>query len=336
MDYYTTCYAAVSFKRAELRRGTSPRRTDKGTQGDSIGLTARRQYRMGAPRREATAWGSLGPRHGGNVGCGGDLASGSEVSNVATGATGEVELQLARTEVREWDEEDLMGSDLADQLESADASSAAEIISSCSFRLPVDLATRELVGYAAQQGTPLGAEISPDASRFDFHVVSVPVNIVVPPPQRLVRLRLILRLQSDPATEPILAWDLFPTDKVENVDVNIGEASLDISKALAFVCPAPVADVLGLKLRFPIAWKSVNVVIDCSGRMSNPAEWYVNDASISSAFIGYAIVRAPKGSRVSVATELVGEIRRPGPLRRLLKAQFRSATQTYALGSTPG
>ncbi len=226
-----------------------------------------------------------------------------------------------------------MGADLADQLEKADAATAAQMISSCSFRLPADIATCELVGYAREQGTPLGAAVVADSSRFDFHLLVMPLNIVVPAPQRLVRLRLILNLSTVPAGKTVVAWDVFPNDKIEQADVNVGEVNIDISRALGFVFPVPISDVLGFKLRFPLAWKTLSVVIDSSGPMANPVEWYVNDAAITSGFIGYAILRAPRGERVSVTAELVGEVRRPGPVGWLLKTHFRAAPKTYELGS---
>lgn len=251
------------------------------------------------------------------------------------GSLGQIELTLEPTDVAEWDEEDLAGADLADLVEKADAETAAQMLSACTFRLPADIDKRELVAYAAEQKTPLGPAVLADSSNFDFHLIVVPVNIVVPAPERLVRLRLILDLRTEKPGKSAVAWDVFPNDDIQNVDVKIGEVSVDISKALSFVCPAPLADALGLKLQFPLGWKSVNVVIDSSGRMSNPAEWYVNDAAITSSFTGYAIVRAAKGERVTVAAELVGDVRRPGPVGWLFKTHFRALPQTYVLGSAP-
>lgn len=250
-----------------------------------------------------------------------------------TGTVDRIDLVLEPTVVARWDEEDLLGSDLAgDQVDRADARLAGEMISACSFQLPRDIQQRELVAYAAQQNTPLGPAVLADSAHFDFHLIVVPLGIVVPAPQRLVRLRLILNLSADGAEAPVVVWDMYPHDDIRAAEVTIGEVNVDISKALAFVCPAPIADTLGLKLQFPLGWTTTDVVVDASGPMSNPAEWYVNDAAITSSFVGYAIVRAPKGRPVTVSAELVGDLRRPGPLGWVFKSHFRARPQTYVIG----
>ncbi len=250
-----------------------------------------------------------------------------------------VPLELKPAEVPEWEEEDFSAAVLAEDLRFANVSEASEMLDELSFRLPADIASQELVEFAKQKKTPLDVSIIADTSRFAFYLVMIPLNIVVPPHQRLVRLRLILNMRSDQANQPLVAWDMFPTDRVEQLDVKVGEFSLDISKALGFIFSAPassISELLGLKLQFPLGWKSTTAVIDASGPMSNPAEWYINDASITSSFIGYAIIRAPRGVPVTVTADLLGEVRRSHPLGWLLKARFQAMRRTYTINRTGG
>ncbi len=154
-----------------------------------------------------------------------------------------------------------------------------------------------------------------------YHLVEVPLNVIVPSPKHLVRLRLFLHLESD-GTQPVIVQDVFPPDQWSVKDHDIGEFSLDVSKALSFVCPAPITDVLGLKLKWPLRWQTKEALIECSDRGANPAEWYVVDEQIAKGFTGYVIVRAGKGANVKIRPELVGELRREYAWG-LLKGRFQ-------------
>lgn len=251
------------------------------------------------------------------------------MSPVASDSPSTSPLELEPTEVQAWEDEDLAGAVLAEDVQLADSKDAAEMLEALAFRLPADIPSQELVKFARHNQTPLKVPLTADTTRYAYHLITVPLNIVVPPPQRLVRLRLALEFK--PAE--VVVWDMFPTDHTTQLQVKLGEFSLDVSKALSFISPAPIGDALGLKLKFPLGWTATKVLIDASGQMSNPAEWYVNDATITSAFVGYAIVRAPRGSSFSVSAELVGEVRRSSPMGWLHKARFRAKPRIYTVSS---
>jgi hypothetical protein len=159
----------------------------------------------------------------------------------------------------------------------------------------------------------------------------LPVNILIPPPRKLTRLRLALDATSDgPTDEPVVAYDLFPPDAWKPITHDLGTASVDVGKALVFLSPV-IGDVLGLKLSFPLKWTTTYVSVRCSDRLSNPVEWYITDETIDHGFTGYVIWRKPKGSQLKVSASLLGELRDKSMFGRLAKAQFKTDTETYSI-----
>lgn len=243
-----------------------------------------------------------------------------------------VELSLKPTSIPEWEAEDMMAGRLADDEVLASDEEAEAMLNEIRLGLPRDIIQTELVDHALQRATPLSLPITEDTTQLRFYLIEVPVNILLTEEHHLVRLRLKLDLQSGEEEAPnAVAYDLFPPDHWEEKLHSIGEVSLDISKALTFVCPAPIADCFGFKLKLPLEWKSEYALIQTTDRMSNPVEWYVTDQAIVNGFTGYAIIRAPKKAKVNVAASLACELRKPGPLGRLLKARYHSDTHTYLL-----
>jgi hypothetical protein len=235
----------------------------------------------------------------------------------------QVELAVEPAEIVEWEAEDALASVLGDEERLADPDEVHEMLGAVRFTLPSALTTQELVRYATERKTPLEEEVRPDLDHFDYHLVEMPLNVLVPPQQRLVRLRLTLDMKSN-GPEPVVAYDIFPPDRWSVTEHDLGEVSVDVSKALQFVSPIPIGDVLGFKLKVPLHWKTRAVQIATSDRNSNPAEWYVTDEEIANAFVAYMIVRAsPRGAAVTIRAKLAGELRRSGPLG-VLKGRFRS------------
>jgi hypothetical protein len=243
------------------------------------------------------------------------------------------EAQLEPTSVPEWEAEDMLAGRLAAELRPADPDEARAMLEDLRLGFPAVLDHRELGQYSAARGTPLAAELVPDAERFAFHLVEIPLTILVPEGRRLVRLRLRTELDAGDGG-PAVAYDLFPPDRWRDVAHDAGEISLDVAKALTFVCPAPVGEALGLKLKLPLRWHTREAQVRTTDRLSNPVEWYVRDSSITEGFTAYLIVRAPKGAPLTVRAHLVCELRRPGPLGRILRASFRSGEERYELGAS--
>lgn len=244
-------------------------------------------------------------------------------------------LELQTTSVPEWDDEEETAGALTDgTLVNADEDEAFGMFEQMQFSLPNNIEWTELVGYAKTRKTPFKLTISPDKD-YSYYLIEIPLNIMMIK-QRLVRLRLKLRLAvSGRDHKDIEAYDLFPTDQVDTKTIMSGQANLDISPALKFALTAiggpaaipftPLIECLGLKLSLPFKWKSSHARVQTSDRMSNPVEWYVADESIQNGFTGYAIIRAPKKSKVYVTATLVGEVRKSGFLGRILRAQFKTA-----------
>ncbi len=247
----------------------------------------------------------------------------------------DVMLQVRSAAVPEWDAEDLLAGRLGGNMVSATDEQAEAMLKEVRLGLPEAINQTELIGYASQHATPLALDIPADSAQYDFYLAEVPLSLLVPEEQRLVRLRLNLAMRARLGGEtPPVAYDLFPTDQVEDVPHSIGEVSLDVSKALTFCLPTPLlplADALGFKLAMPLKWTSRHVRVRTTNRMSNPVEWYVTDQAIQNGFTGYLIVRAPKGAAVTLQAEVAFELRKPGPLGRILKARFLSDSHHYTL-----
>ena len=255
-------------------------------------------------------------------------------------AMSSVDVQLQPVRVPEWEAEDLLSGRLAADTVLADDEQAEAMLGRIRLSLPRDILQTELVGYAQQHRTALSLDIPADSARDNFYLIEVPINALIPEQQRLTRLRLRLDLRSlqtgDDDARPIVAYDLFPPDQSEEKVTSVGEINLDVSKALTFIYPVPLAtalaDCLGLKLHVPLQWKSQYVRVRTTERLSNPVEWYVTDQAMANNFTACAIVRAPKSASVVVEATLACELRKPGPLGRLLKGRFCSDRHPYVLG----
>jgi len=249
-------------------------------------------------------------------------------------------LELQPTSVPEWDAEDAFAGVLAGEtLVKADEAQAREMLDEMTLNLPQQLAQTELVAYAAQRRTPLGL-LPADSARYDFHLVEVPLNILIAERLRLVRLRLRLELHADGAApEQAVAYDLYPKDESDQATILSGSVSLDVSKALKFALTAipaagvaaPLADCLGLKLDLPFKWTSTYAQVQTTDRLSNPLEWYVTDKAIQNGFTAGVIIQSPKGSAVSVTAALACELRRAGLLGHILKAQYEMRQRVFPL-----
>jgi hypothetical protein len=249
----------------------------------------------------------------------------------------------------EWDAEDELDTVLAEEAPvAADPATAKEMLEKMVVELPKALAWTELIG-AATRHKVAGLEIPhdgerSDAERYDFYLSEIPLTLIMPGDQRLVRLRLDLTFAADgKRSDELLAYDLFPTTQVDVKTLMTGEASLDVSKALQFALVASgagapfalLAKSLGLNLSLPFKWTSNVVRVQSSGRMNNPISWYVTDSAIQNGFSAAAIVRVPKHTKFTVAATLLGDLRewRLLPLPRWWKAPFKQPEpHTYTIG----
>jgi hypothetical protein len=249
---------------------------------------------------------------------------------------------LEPTLVAEWDAEDEVSGVLADDTPTrADEDTARTMLNELRINLPQVLDWTELVSYVRTKETLSGFHIPPDTVNFDYYAVEVPLTLIVPPDQQLVRLRLTLELTATgEGAAPIVAYDLFPTPQVDVKTILSGNASLDIAEGLHFALvasgvPEPLAGVskfLGLKLNLPFQWTARYATIQSSARMSNPVVWSVTDDAIAGGLSASVIVRVPKGQAFTVAAALLGELRRK-MLGVFHKTQFKTfAPQTYQVG----
>ncbi len=249
-------------------------------------------------------------------------------------------LKLEPAHLPEWEAEDLLAADLAEDAALASVKEAEAMLDKITLTLPKAVMHQELVGFAASRETPLGESIRSDGDRFAFHLVELPLNILLPPDRRLVRLKLSLHarpIAGDPRgpspedAEPVVAYDLFPPDAWDDKVHDIGEAHVDVSQALQFVFPALPAGALGLKLSLPIRWRTRFVLVRTSDRLSNPLEWYVKDEDITHGFTCYSIWRAPKHLGLSIDASLWGEVRATRLFAKRLKAPFCGGKVSYSI-----
>lgn len=200
------------------------------------------------------------------------------------------------------------------------------------LKLPKNIDYTELMGYAKMKDNPLSLDLPADNERFNFYLIEMPLNILIPENYQLVRLRISLYLETEEKnSDKVIAYDLFPPDKWEEKTTALGEFKLDVSKMLSFIWEQPVAECFGLNLNIPIKWKSKSVQIRTSDRMSNPVEWYVTDQAIDNGFTGYVVIRTPKNTFVNINAVLACELRKPGILGKILKARYQSESQKYSI-----
>lgn len=239
----------------------------------------------------------------------------------------EFSIRMHPAEIVEWEAEDQVFGVLAEETEPVSDEEVRTMLDQMRISLPRQIQHAELVSHAAKVQSPLGEGLA--AGDYNYFLVEVPLNILVPENHVMVRLRLQLDLSG--GESGAVAYDLFPPDQWEAGEISLGEVNVDVSKLLTFAFPAPIADCLGFKLGFPIKWKTHTVNVSSSDKMSNPAEWYVKDESIQHGFVGYLIVRAPKGEMVEVEATLTCELRMAGLFGKIKKKRFRSDRQIYSL-----
>jgi hypothetical protein len=226
---------------------------------------------------------------------------------------------LQPTVVDEWIAEDQFGDVLSGDppTQAADDARAKEMLNQTIINLPQALDWCELVSYAREHKTAGGLQIPPDSLNHSFYSVEVPITLILPGKQQLVRLRLELELSaSKHQPQEVVAYDLFPGGKQVDVKkILAGAVDIDISKGLQYILKvanpalAPAAECLGLKINAPFQWDSRQTILQCSERMSNPVRWYVLDKAIQNGFAPNVIIRAPKDSTVTVTAKLAGEVR---------------------------
>lgn len=233
-------------------------------------------------------------------------------------------------DVADWDAEDMLGGTLAALVDVADPEQAHAMLSAVRLEIPDVIEHTELTEFAANRGTPLAESLVPDLARYEFHLVELPLTILIPENTvRLVRLRVTVTIDAGQGAQAV-AYDLFPRDESTTTQHDIGSLSLDVAKALTFVSPV-VGDVLGLKLTVPFKWTSTQIHVRTSDRLSNPVDWYVTDRSINQGFTGYLITRSPKGAQLRLHATVVCELRKDGLVGMVTRSRYRSAEMSYDL-----
>ncbi len=250
-------------------------------------------------------------------------------------------LKLIPATIPEWDDVDEMEYVLSSEVvEKADEAECKKMLDAVRLEFPKvdDLPHVKLLQYAQQHETPLSEILPADIEHYDFYLVELPINILTPN-QRLTRLRvtLTLELQNQQSANTV-AYDLFPKDQTDVKEIMNGGVKLDLSQALKFVLNAggagpatALADALDIKIEIPLKWTSATTTIKTTDRLSNPVEWDITDNAIQNGFTGYVIIQAPKDAEVSIAAELVGELRKTGLLGKILKVRYRTDARNYLL-----
>jgi hypothetical protein len=224
-------------------------------------------------------------------------------------------LELTSTEVSEWEAEDEILGVLGEGMEQASGEQAGSMLDEIVLSLPDQLYIRNLMSDDSKTAM-VTDKVAPDFATYDYTLVGVPLGILVPPPRRLHRLRL--RVAFDVADgSAVAAFDVFPPDQWVSHDVISGEVSLDVSKALQFVCPGPLSQIaseaLGLKLKVPFGWTAHSARVQTTGPMTNPLHWYITDEEIAGSFCGYLVMQRSRPSKpFTIRAEVLGEIRRRG------------------------
>lgn len=225
--------------------------------------------------------------------------------------------------VPEWDAEDMFEGTLGDEAWPADEQAARAMLDEVRIELPAELQHTDLESFAGERSTPLDETLRADVRQHSFHLVGLPVPVVVPEDRRLVRLRLRLTLG-----DGAVAWDVFPRTEWVAETHDVATVSVDVGNALAFVSP-PLAGALGLNLDVPLRYTAHHARMQSSGPNSNPVEWLVRGDELRDGFTAYLIVRGERAAPVELRAELACELRRRNVLGRLLRATYVSDAERY-------
>lgn len=239
-------------------------------------------------------------------------------------------LAMHETEIPLWDELDLDNAQLGggtQRLEPADAQEAKQILGRIDFRLPLVLTYRSVDEVPAVQ-TPLQVDLEGPGG-LAYHLLGVPLSIILPPGLRLARVGLSLTFKTRGAKDGVVAHALAPTSQIITESRDYGRVSLDVSKALQFVFP-PAAECLGLQLAFPLRWESEYPVVQADGLNSNVVNWLVEDEAVREGFIAYVITRSERPSPFQVEAEVAAELHQAF-LGRIRRARFASDRRKYTV-----
>ncbi|KUG20375.1 hypothetical protein ASZ90_009885 [hydrocarbon metagenome] len=200
------------------------------------------------------------------------------------------------------------------------------------FSLPGRINALELVNFAHVQETPFKINLSPDALKFDYYLVKIPVNILLPETTKIEVLAMKAEIISmGEINREIIAYDIFPKDTPRTREIAKGNLKIGISDVLTFVPhPAiqPLSKCLDCNIEFPIKWESKSYEIETSDTGSNPVYWRVNDEFIAGCFEAYCIIQAPKGIPVSLRVNLEGKAK-PSLHATLMNMIFRNPVATF-------
>ncbi len=224
-------------------------------------------------------------------------------------------LQFKPTYIPEWDAEDELLAVLSEEvIEKASPEEAKEMLRKVRIELPPRLEWYELREYIRKRSLPWELNLPPKDRLYNYYFIELPLNILLTEKYRLVRL--LLSLELNPAQA--VAYDLFPSDKIELKPILSGEVSLDVSKALRFVQVGDhLSQSLGLKISIPFKWYSTEIYINTSDRLSNPVEWYIRDNSIQKGFTAYLIIQAPPNEKTVINARLFFDVRKESWIERL-------------------
>lgn len=236
-----------------------------------------------------------------------------------------IDLALRPTEIPEWDELDLDNAQLGKTPKTAEGREIHELLEGVAFRLPVVLAPMGIDAVPATE-TPLQVHLE-GPSGYAYHLLAVPLTIILPSDLRLARLGMTLEFDIGGDRTAVVAHAVAPTPQTIKQSHDYGRVSLDVSKALQFVFP-PAAECLGLELAFPLRWESDYAVVQASASNSNPAWWRVEDEAVREGFIAYVITRSPPDTPFRAEAKVAAELHRRflGGLRR---ARFASDKREY-------
>jgi hypothetical protein len=237
-------------------------------------------------------------------------------------------LALHSTEIPEWDELDLDEAQLGPAAVKASEAQIKEILTGVDFRLPTVL-PRMSLAEAPSHETPLQIRLE-GPSGYAYHLLAVPLTIILPAKLQLARLGMTLEFVDGEAERSVVAQALSPTSQTVTQSHEYGRVSLDISKALEFVFP-PAAECFGLQLAFPLRWESEHAVVQASGFNSNPASWRVEDEAVRNGFIGYVVTRSVPTAPFRVEATIAAELRRKF-LGKVRHARMASDRREYAVG----
>ena len=149
----------------------------------------------------------------------------------------------------------------------------------------------------------LDSKIKQTLSVFDYYLVELGLNVMLNQGYTIPQLLFEVDLTCDKNRTDVTALDIFPTDKITNVQIVSGKIGVNLTKMLEFI-PSPIGTiasalagkVIDIEINpWEFNWSYDKYKIDAAGRMNYEAYWKIYDTTTVQTFNPTLTLKVRKG-----------------------------------------